>query len=137
MDTIYYVNNFLLAFVLLLCACLAQVQCTPPPHHEAKVCDQKSTVVVTFYSASWCGWCVIAEKFLIDNNILFVKRDIDNPENLKLLQEDKLASGYKKDINVVPMFVIGTEIIVGYDPVGIMAAIEKEALARWMILSQR
>ena len=92
---------------------------------------------MTLYSASWCGWCAEAEKFFVDNNILFVKREINNPENLKLLQEDALASGYHGSINVVPIFVVGTQMIVGYDPVSVMAAVEKEILAKWMIINRR
>ena len=130
-------KNFLLTLIFLFCICMQQVQCTPRPQHKAKVCDQRDITVVTLYSANWCGWCATAEKFLVDNDILFVKRDISDPENLKLLQEDALASGFHGNINVVPIFVVGTQMIVGYDPVSVMAAVEKEILAKWMIINRR
>tara|TARA_R110000824_G_scaffold162975_2_gene338725 strand:- start:277 stop:516 length:240 start_codon:yes stop_codon:yes gene_type:complete len=79
----------------------------------------------------------MAEKFLVENDIPFDKRDIEDPENLKLLQEDALASGHQGRVNAVPVFVVGTQIIFGYDPVSVMAAVEKEILAKWMIISRR
>ena len=56
---------------------------------------------VTMYSASWCGVCTKARKFLTDKGVPFVERDVDRDPAAKKRLTDKGLGGS------VPVFEIG------------------------------
>ena len=130
-------KRFLLSLFFIFLFSGAVISCHPPQTSESKVCHERDFIVVVLYTNNWCGWCREAEKFLLDNNIDFVKRDVEVSNNYKSLQETAARLEYDGDLNVVPIFVVGDQIITGYDPISVMAALEKERLAKWMILSRR
>lgn len=137
MNTSYYMKRFLSSSFILLFLCFLHASCHTAQTSESKVCDERDFIVVVLYTNNWCGWCKEAEKFLLDNNVDFVKRDVEDPNNYKNLQETAIRLEYSGNLNVVPIFVVGGQIITGYDPINVMAALEKERLAKWMILSRR
>jgi len=88
----------------------------------------KKLPVVVLYSADWCWWCEKAEMFLTDNKIQYVKRDIEDPVVFKRLEEIAEKLNYKRNLGVVPLFIVGRDIVAGFDPISVMAYLEK---AKW------
>jgi glutaredoxin len=80
---------------------------------------------VILYAADWCWWCDEAEKFLKDNDVRYIERDLEDPEDFKKLQKIAKKLNYKGSLNVVPIFVVGRYIIKGLDPIEVMYALEK------------
>ena len=83
------------------------------------------TPVVLLYTAEGCWWCEKAEKFLKDNSIEYVERDLEDPEQFKKLQEIAEKLNYKGGLRVVPLFVVGKYIVRGFDPIEVMYSLEK------------
>ena len=111
--------------MLLFCLSLSSYSCatTKPPMQMDL--PPYPTPVVVLYSADWCWWCDKAEKFLKDNDIEYVERDLEDPEEFKKLQEIAKKLNYKGGLGVVPLFVVGKYIIRGFDPVEVKYALEK------------
>ncbi|MEP7157374.1 MAG: glutaredoxin family protein [Betaproteobacteria bacterium] len=75
---------------------------------------------ITFYSASWCGYCNATREFFKDNNIHFTELDIE--------KTSAGAEGYAKlGGNGVPLIVIGDDTIHGFDEPGL-----RRVLKPWM-----
>ena len=94
----------------------------------------KKLPVVILYSAEWCWWCVKAEEYLTENGIEYVKRDTEDAKQFKELQRIAKKLNYKRSLYVVPLFVIDTEIIPGFNPEAVEEALMR---AKWKIANQR
>jgi len=117
-----------LLITLLICFSVLNISCaglSPRPQAEA---PPYPVPVVILYSADWCWWCEKAEAFLIDNKIQYVKRDIEDPVVFKRLEEIAEKLNYKRNLGVVPLFIVGRDIVAGFDPISVMAYLEK---AKW------
>ena len=55
--------------------------------------------------------------------IKFLERDYDDPFHKKKIKEYAKIIGYEGNLDSVPIFVIGTKIIVGYNPKQILSEI--------------
>ena len=83
---------------------------------------------ITLYYADWCWWCKKAEKFLTDNEIEYVRRDIEDPDAYKELEEIAKKLNYKRSLGIVPLFIVGRDMVPGFDPISVMTSLEK---AKW------
>jgi len=73
---------------------------------------------VRFYTASWCGVCRKARSFMKKEQIPFVEKDIEKDSGARgeLERAAKKAGLPASSLNGVPIFVIGQEMISGFDP---------------------
>jgi glutaredoxin len=126
LETIYYMRKSLLA--LLICLTGVNISCAGTLSQTAAQQSPSSAPVVILYSADWCWWCDKAEKFLVDNNIQYVNRDIEDPVVFKKLEEIAKKLNYKRNLGIVPLFIIGRDVVAGFDPISVMAYLEK---AKW------
>ncbi len=79
---------------------------------------------VTMYSASWCGVCNKARKFLTKEGIPFREIDVEKDKPAA----EALAVRAKKqgvDTSGVPIFAVGQKIVGGFDEKGLLALIKK------------
>lgn len=77
-----------------------------------------SDTTVTLYATQWCGYCKKARKLLEKNNIEYQEYDIET--------SDQGASQYKAlNGQGIPILVINSEVIRGYKPEAIVAALNK------------
>jgi glutaredoxin len=59
-------------------------------------------MTITMYGADWCGDCRRAEKFFVDNNINFLKIDLELEENEYFVESEVLRrNNGKKAIPVI------------------------------------
>ena len=59
-------------------------------------------MTITMYGADWCGDCVRAEKFFVDNNIDFQKVDLERDENKQIGEAEVLRrNNGQKSIPVI------------------------------------
>ena len=59
-------------------------------------------MTITMYGADWCGDCRRAEKFFVDNNIAFLKVDLELDENEHFVESEVLRrNNGKKAIPVI------------------------------------
>jgi len=70
---------------------------------------------ITMYSSNGCPRCEKAKKFLGEKGYKFVERDIQFDKNAQQELRDMYVSGF-------PSFIIGNEIIEGFDTKRIEAA---------------
>jgi mycoredoxin len=73
---------------------------------------------VVMYSTSWCGYCRKARAFFARNDIAYVEYDIEKSSEAKR-QFDKLRG------RGVPLIVVGTEQIRGWNPTAVKAALAR------------
>ena len=73
---------------------------------------------VRFYTASWCGVCTKARSFLKKEKIPYVEKDVEKDPNARgeLARAAKRAGVPASKLNGVPIFVIGKEMLNGFDP---------------------
>jgi len=74
---------------------------------------------VTLYATDWCGYCKKTRKFLAENNIEYQEYDIEKSEEGS--RQYKALNG-----NGVPLLVVNEEVIRGYNPKAIIAALRTE-----------
>lgn len=80
--------------------------------------QQLSQSDVILYSTSWCPYCAKARRFFHQANIPFTEYDIEkSPERYSEYEAYELPG--------VPLIIIGTTVIQGYDPKAIRINIEK------------
>lgn len=72
---------------------------------------------VTIYTTQSCGYCKMAKAFLAQNNIQYTERDIERDAQAR----EELI---QRNINGVPVFFIGNELIVGFDKEKILALVD-------------
>ena len=72
---------------------------------------------IRFYTASWCGVCQKARSFLQKEKLPYVEKDIEKDPTAKreLEQAAKRAGVPASKLNGVPIFVIGKEVLTGFD----------------------
>lgn len=75
---------------------------------------------VKVYSTSTCPWCIRAKEFLQENKIPF--EEINVAEDMDAAEEMVSKSGQRG----VPVIDVDGEIIVGFDPDAITAAVKKK-----------
>lgn len=64
---------------------------------------------VVLYSATWCGACRKAKKYLERKHVRYELRDVDDPANLELLLETTGRKG-------IPVLDVGGRIVTGFSP---------------------
>jgi glutaredoxin len=69
---------------------------------------------ITVYTMTSCGACRIARAYLDSHDIPYQERPIDSDASA-MLEIDRLKSG----TIMVPTFVVGDEVITGFDPSGL------------------
>ena len=74
--------------------------------------------VVRFFTASWCGVCTQARNYMKKERIRFIEKDIEKDRGAaQELQSFAKKKGVSPDrLNGVPIFIIGSEILFGFDP---------------------
>jgi glutaredoxin len=83
---------------------------------------ENSNNKVVIYTTQWCPYCKKAKQFLIQNNIAFTERDIEQGnKSIDALYATMESPG-------VPKIIIGNAIINGFNPSLIMKKLQKEAL---------
>jgi glutaredoxin len=70
---------------------------------------------VTMYSAAWCGVCKKARRFLTQEGIPFVEKDIEKDTSAAAELRNK-AQQAGVSANGVPVFDVGGRIFSGFDP---------------------
>ena len=88
-----------------------------------------SKVSVVMFSAEWCGACKQAAKWLKANRISYRERDVEkDPKALQDLKAAARRAGMTAQSigGSVPVFVVGTEVMKGFSPDAIEAAIKKQ-----------
>ncbi len=98
---------------LLLLLALLLLAPAPLPAASSDAPSKKVEVFVT----DWCGYCRKLESFLKKNNIEFTRYNVEKDIKGKLLYSQI------KGANGVPVTRIGDEIVYGYDPDAILAAV--------------
>ena len=58
--------------------------------HNVIFNSKLTAMTVLMYGANWCGDCVRAEKFFIDNNIDYQKIDLELEENERFVESEVL-----------------------------------------------
>ena len=70
--------------------------------HNVKLLSKVSVMTIMMYGANWCGDCVRAKKFFIDNNINYQKIDLELEENEHFVESEVLRrNNGKKKIPVI------------------------------------
>ena len=77
---------------------------------------------ITIYSATWCGFCHQAKKYLDDLGVKYDDHDVD--QDRKAAEEAVKKSGQR----AIPVIDIGGDIIVGFDRPKIDAALKSHSL---------
>lgn len=77
----------------------------------------KNASTVEVLVATWCSYCTALENFLVENKIKYTKLDIEHDAEGRA-QYDKLGRGG------VPITLIGSKVIRGYDPSEILSTIK-------------
>lgn len=108
---------FFILYVMLFCFVGAFAACNPDVVKQWST-EETSTKIkqVTIYSTSWCGWCVKAKKFLDDYGVKYTEKSLESKEDREELVKIAEKLGYNGELNAVPLFIIGNEIIVGFNP---------------------
>ena len=119
--TSYCVKRFLLS--LLFFTSVFAVSCTTPAQKAGITIPAQTEPVVILYSASWCGWCKKAEKFLIDNKIRYIKKDIEDINEFNKLEKTAKKLSYERNLNSIPLFIIGDKMFAGFRPLKILSSI--------------
>lgn len=63
---------------------------------------------VVVYSSNTCNYCAVLKKYLTDNNIEFISKNISEDKEAK---KELMSMGFMS----VPLTVIGEEKLVGFD----------------------
>jgi mycoredoxin len=81
---------------------LRQAVLNVTPETDSHVVSKLTVMTITMYGADWCGDCVRAEKFFVDNNIEFQKIDLELDENEHFVESEVLRrNNGKKSIPVI------------------------------------
>ena len=88
---------------------------------ERKARAIRSDVPVVMYSTDWCGVCKRARKYFEEQGIQFTEYDVDR--NLQARNEYMLLNPRRS----VPTIKIGNEVIVGFSPAAVEAALSAAA----------
>ena len=90
-------------------------------HSELGSKTSKKPVVV--FMTTWCPACQAAEKFLKQNNIEYVKADVEK-DRTAYKNFQKITGGKGSG---VPVILIGREVMIGYDPQAILNALSESS----------
>lgn len=71
---------------------------------------------VTLLATAWCGYCAKMRKYLAAEGIAYVELDVETSAEGQARYEALESPG-------VPVILVGSEIIYGYDPDGVSAAL--------------
>jgi len=63
---------------------------------------------------------------MVDNNIEYIEKDLENEKHWKELKEIAKSIGYKGNLNIVPLFIIKDTIISGYQPLEILSLLGRK-----------
>ncbi len=90
---------------------------SPSPEPAAKP-KRRPEVPIVMFSTSWCGVCKRARKYFQEQGIPFTEYDVD--ENTQARNEYLLLNPRRS----VPTLKIGNEVVVGFSPEAVEAAIQ-------------
>lgn len=93
----------------------------PSQDSKRKAKAIRSNVPVVMYSTDWCGVCKRARKYFEEQGIRFTEYDVDR--NLQARNEYLLLNPRRS----VPTIKIGNEVIVGFSPAAVEAALSAAA----------
>ena len=94
---------------------------TPDPERERRIHEAESTVDVTVYGASWCSSCKQTRAWLDQQGIAYNDKDIDKDPQMRVRLHALNPSG------TIPTLDIEGQVVVGYAPGEISAAIRRAA----------
>ena len=114
-------TKYLLALVVLAVSLLSSCNTTNIKQDKVAVV----LPIVEMYSSAWCHWCVKAEQFMNDNDIKYVKHDVETEEGWARLVSESKRVKYPGEVGAVPTFIIGNKIIIGYDPIEIKYTLKR------------
>ncbi|GLP95107.1 glutaredoxin family protein [Paraferrimonas sedimenticola] len=115
-----------LLLVALLCAWKWEglmLRLIPPPDYNAEL-DAK----VIMYSRDFCPYCLKTKDYLKANGIAFVEMNVDHSE--VAAQQMRRLNGY-----VTPTMLVNRQVIMGYEPEQIQAALALENPPRRPVLA--
>ena len=117
------VAALLMISVLFACAAIESVT-----RHNTQTIKQEEQPIVTIYSTEWCHWCKKAKEFMTEKNIKFIEKDprIEKDFN-ELLALARKTGVSTENLNVVPIFIIKNEIIIGFNRDEILCRLSTEA----------
>lgn len=72
---------------------------------------------VTILTTSTCGYCKMAKEFLMQNKIHFIEKDV----NVDPQARREMTS---RNITGVPTFIIGKDVVVGFDKTRILELVD-------------
>jgi glutaredoxin len=75
---------------------------------------------VVMYSTSWCVYCKKAKTFLKENKIVYIEKNLEDPEDYAELVQIAKDLNYRGRLNAVPLFIIKRRIILGFSPTEIL-----------------
>ena len=81
----------------------------------------RSNVPVVMYSTDWCGVCKRARRYFDEQGIAYTEYDVDR--NLQARNEYLLLNPRRS----VPTIKIGSEVIIGFSPAAVQAALSATA----------
>lgn len=84
---------------------------SPPPDFSAQHPEG-----VVLYATDWCGYCKKTREFFKQHNIAYVEYDIEKSADGKAQYDQLRGSG-------IPLIVIRGEVMRGYDPNALKAAL--------------
>jgi len=101
--------SLLFAFLVLLSGCSEKV--------ETKTIPVVSDPTIYMYATDWCGYCAKARAYFDERGIEYIEYDIDKDADAKQRHTNlgKIATGKQERVGV-PLFVIDTEILLGFEP---------------------
>ncbi len=77
----------------------------------------QTTKQVDLYVTSWCPWCRKMSAFLDQKGIQYTTHDVEREAGAQEILD-------KRGVRGVPIVIVGDEVIQGYDPDGVMAALK-------------
>lgn len=113
MSTNAYIKKLTL-FLIILVVSVAGFSCASSKYKLKPISFNSDTVIM--YSASWCGACKKAKRFLNDNYISYVELDYENEKEFNRLLAYAHKIDYRGVFESVPVFVVRGKILIGYDP---------------------
>ncbi len=95
-----------------------------PPSTEKSIRTAGKEQKVILYSASWCGACTKARRWLTNKGIPFQERDVEKDPGARpdMIQRAKSAGVSPSQLQGVPVIWANGQIMMGFDPNAVIRA---------------